>query len=129
MSSAAHPPSQISDEELLVHSERQRQRRADVDSKQALVAELLGQSACEGLLVLRPENVAWLTAGATSFAAADPAEAPALYFSPENRWLLSANVDTQRLFDLELDGLGFQLKEWPWHWGRSQCLADLCEGK
>jgi Xaa-Pro aminopeptidase len=125
----ATAPGQISDEELLAQTERQRQRRADIDFKQSLVAEILTKSASEGLLVLRPENVAWLTGGSMAFGANDPAEAPALYFSPENRWLLSANVDTQRLFDFELDGLGFQLKEWPWHWGRSQCLADLCEGK
>jgi Xaa-Pro aminopeptidase len=38
-------------------------------------------------------------------------------------------VDTQRLFDEEIDGLGFQLKEWPWHWGRAQLLADLSQGR
>src|SRR5207302_9555624 len=47
----------------------------------------------------------------------------------EGRWALSSNVDSQRLFDEELDGLGFQLKEWPWHWGRAQLLADLCQGR
>jgi Xaa-Pro dipeptidase len=54
---------------------------------------------------------------------------PGLFYSPEQRWLLCSNPDTQRLFDEELDGLGFQLKEWPWHWGREQLLADLCQGK
>ena len=34
-----------------------------------------------------------------------------------------------RLFDEEIDGLGFQLKEWPWHWGREQFLADLCANR
>src|SRR5262249_38733678 len=55
--------------------------------------------------------------------------APALYFTGEGRWVLCANVDSQRLFDEEVDGLGFQLKEWPWHWGRDQLLADLCQGR
>jgi hypothetical protein len=54
---------------------------------------------------------------------------PVLYFSPESRWVISSNVDSQRLFDEELDGLGFQLKEWPWHWGRQQLLADLCQNR
>src|ERR1019366_6841666 len=53
----------------------------------------------------------------------------ALYFTPDARWLLSSNVDSQRLFDEEIDALGFQLKEWPWHLERAQLLADLCQGR
>src|SRR5262245_15638677 len=104
-------------------------RRADLDPKQAQVAALLEQAGCEGLLVLGPENFAWLTGGATSHGATAPADAPALYFTADQRWLLSGNVDSQRLFDEEIDGLGFQLKEWPWHWGRAQLLSDLCQGR
>src|SRR5262249_56257633 len=44
-------------------------------------------------------------------------------------WVLCSNVDSLRLFDEEVDGLGFQLKEWPWHWGREQFLADLCHNR
>src|SRR5436309_7887894 len=54
---------------------------------------------------------------------------PCLYFTADSRWLLCSNVDTQRLFDEEIDGLGFQLKEWPWHWGREQLLIDLCQNR
>ena len=39
-------------------------RRADVEAKQARVATLLQEAGCEGLLVLEPENFAWLTSGA-----------------------------------------------------------------
>ncbi len=104
-------------------------RRADLDGKQAQVATLLHQVGCEGLLVLDQENFGWLTSGAAARGVLDPAELPALYFTPEQRWLISCNVDTQRLFDEELDGMGFQLKEWPWQWGREQLLADVCHGR
>ena len=104
-------------------------RRADVDAKQARVAAFLQEVGCEGLLVLDPDNFAWLSSGATPRGTLDPGEHPALYFSPDQRWLISSNVDTQRLFDEEMDGLGFQLKEWPWHWGREQLLGDLCQGR
>src|SRR5581483_3847371 len=104
-------------------------RRSDVEAKQAVVAGLLKDAGCDGLLVLQPENFAWLTAGAAARGILDPGTMPALYFSAEGRWLLSSNVDTQRIFDEEIDGLGFQLKEWPWHWGRTQLLADLCQGR
>lgn len=104
-------------------------RRADLDAKQDRVAALLQEVGCDGLLVLEPENFAWLSGGATVRGVLDPSGGPVLYFNPEYRWALSANVDSQRLFDEELDGLGFQLKEWPWHWGREQLMADLCQGR
>jgi Xaa-Pro dipeptidase len=104
-------------------------RRADVEYKQQLVAQLLTLTGCDGLLVLKPENFSWLTAGGASRGVVDDEALPALYYTAESRWVLCANVDTQRLFDEELDGLGFQLKEWPWHWGRTQLLLDLCQGR
>ncbi len=104
-------------------------RRADVEGKQVLMAGLLQEVGCDGLLILEPENFAWLSGGGASRGTIDSDSLPGLYFTGEGRWLLSANVDSQRLFDEELDGLGFQLKEWPWNWGRVQLLADLCQGR
>jgi hypothetical protein len=104
-------------------------RRADADAKQALVGALLDEIKCEGLLVLEPENFAWLSSGGAARGIVDEGEMPALYYSQEGRWALCSNVDTQRLFDEEIDGLGFQLKEWPWHWGRAQLLNDLFQGR
>jgi Xaa-Pro dipeptidase len=104
-------------------------RRADVEAKQARVSELLTSVGCDGLLVLEPENFGWLTAGGAARGVADPAASPCLYFTTEGRWVVCGNVDTQRLFDEELDGLGFQLKEWPWYLGRAQFLSELCQGR
>jgi Xaa-Pro dipeptidase len=104
-------------------------RRLDVDAKMPLVAGLLQQTGCEGLLLLEAENVAWLTSGAMDRGRPDPASAPALYSNGDQRWLLASNADSQRLFDEEIDGLGFQLKEWPWHWGRDQLIADICQNR
>jgi len=104
-------------------------RRGDVESKQALMSGLLQEVGCDGLLILEPENFAWLSAGASARGTIDQAALPGLYFSGEGRWLICSNVDSQRIFDEELDGLGFQLKEWQWHWGRTPFLADLCQGR
>ncbi len=101
-------------------------RRVDVEAKQVRVAALLREVGREGLLLLDPVNVAWLTSGASARGVLDPATAPAVYCTAEGRWLIASNVDSQRMFDEDLEGLGFQLKEWPWHWGREQFLADLC---
>lgn len=104
-------------------------RRADVEEKQTWVAGLLQETRCDGLLALEPENFAWLTAGGTPRGVVDPREMPAVYYTAEGRWILSGNMDSQRIFDEEVDGLGFQLKEWPWHLGRETLLADLCNGR
>ncbi len=104
-------------------------RRSDVEAKQLQIAALLRDIGCDGLLALQPEHFAWLTSGGAARGILDPQAMPALYYTQEGRWLLSCNVDSQRLFDEELDGLGFQLKEWPWQWGRQQLLTDLCQGR
>jgi Xaa-Pro dipeptidase len=104
-------------------------RRTDVEAKQARIATLLQEAGCDGLLVLQPDNFAWLTGGGAARGILDTDTMPALYFTPDGRWLLSSNVDSQRIFDEEIDGLGFQLKEWPWHQDRAQLLADLCQGR
>jgi hypothetical protein len=104
-------------------------RRTDIDAKHGRVTALLRDVGCDGLLVLRPENFAWLISGSPPRGVLDSAARPALYFSQEGRWLLCSNADTQRYFDEEIDGLGFQLKEWPWHWGRLPLLADLTQGR
>jgi Xaa-Pro aminopeptidase len=104
-------------------------RRADIDAKQARLAALLRDSGRDGLLLMEPENVAWFTAGATPRGHIDPHTQPAVLCTGESRWLIASNVDSQRMFEEELDGLGFQLKEWPWHWGREQFLADLCANR
>lgn len=104
-------------------------RRADVDAKQALVASLLRDTGREGLFVFEPENFAWLTAGAVAHGSLDPAMQPALYLNADQRWLLASNADSQRLFDEELDGLGFQLKEWPWYMSRASYVSSWAQGR
>ena len=104
-------------------------RRADIDGKQARVAALLQEVGSDGLLVLEPENFSWLTSGGTAGGGLDPDELPALFYTADQRWVLSSNVDSQRLFDEEVNGLGFQVEEWPWQKGRKKFLEDFCADK
>jgi Xaa-Pro aminopeptidase len=119
----------MSNEPVVGDVETGSDRRTDIDGKQAKVAALLQEAACEGLLVLEPENFAWLTSGAAARGVLNPDELPAVYFNADQRWVISANVDSQRLFDEELNGLGFLLKEWPWYWGREHLLQELGAGR
>jgi hypothetical protein len=100
-------------------------RRLDIDAKQELIARLLHDCECEGLLVQHPANFRWLTAGASPAGLSGRDEAPALFFNAHQRWLLASATDSSRLFADELDGLGFQVKEWHWSASREQLLADL----
>ena len=78
-------------------------RRADIDAKTGRVAALLREVGCEGLLLLEPENVAWLGSGALARGVLDPAAEPALYCNGEQRWVIASNADAQRIFDEEVD--------------------------
>ncbi len=119
------PPTETGEFQLPTVSDR----RTDVDVKTARIGALLQAADCEGLVLFEPENLAWLTSGATLRGVPDPASAPAAYCNGEQRWLVAGNADSQRLFDEEIDGLGFQLKEWPWHWGRDRLLTELCQSR
>ena len=102
-------------------------RRADIDAKHAVITKLIQDAGCDGLLIVLPENFAWLTSGAMSGGTLSDSAHPCLFYFGDNRFVLCSNADTQRIFDEEIDGLGFQLKEWPWQQGRNQLLIDICQ--
>lgn len=104
-------------------------RREDVERKQLILARLLTDTETEGVLLLEPMNFRWFTSGSLLRGTFGLDEFPGLYVNSTQRWLLCTNTDTQRFFDEELDGLGFQVKEWPWSGNREQHLADLCFGR
>ncbi len=104
-------------------------RRADIDAKQSLIAQALADLGCDGAVLLMPAHVAWFTGGLTSRGLIADTDRPGIYTTGRARWLLCANTDTRRLFDEELDQLGFQLKEWPWPTGRAALLGELASGK
>lgn len=104
-------------------------RRADIDAKQAALLPILEEMECEALLLLMPAHVSWFTSGANVRGLIADSERPAIYTNGRQRWLICSNVDTQRLFDEELDRLGFQLKEWNWETGRSDLLASVAAGR
>jgi Xaa-Pro aminopeptidase len=110
-------------------TDRTAARRADIDAKQELVAGVLTAMGCESAVLLMPAHVAWFTAGLNVRGLIADSERPGVYTNGRQRWLLCSNVDTQRLFDEELDLLGFQLKEWVWGLGRSDLLYNITLGR
>jgi hypothetical protein len=115
--------------EITVPTDPLDRRRADIDAKQARVATILADMGCEGVILLVPAHVAWFTGGINVRGLIAETERPGVYTNGKQRWLICSNVDTQRLFDEELDGLGFQVKEWQWSTGRALLLGELAAGK
>ena len=54
-------------------------------------------------MLLMPAHVAWFTADLNVRGLIADSERPAIYTNGRQRWLICSNVDTQRLFDEELD--------------------------
>ena len=104
-------------------------RRSDIDAKQAILGRVIAELNCEAVVLLMPAHVAWFTSGMNVRGLIADGERPGIYTNGRQRWLLCSNTDTQRLFDEELDGLGFMLKEWPWPSGRATLLGELVAGK
>lgn len=105
------------------------ERVDDVADRHRLLADLIRQHQLDALLLARPENIAWLTGGAEVTRSASSEIAARLFVTPEARLLVTNNVESQYLFDRELPGLGFQLKERPWFEPPDQLANDLCRGR
>jgi Xaa-Pro dipeptidase len=104
-------------------------RRADVDAKQKILARIINDMQCEGAVLLMPAHVSWFTGGMTVQGYIADGERPGIYTNGIQRFLVSSCIDSLRIFEEELDGLGFQLKEWQWSAGRGSPLGDLIAGK
>jgi Xaa-Pro dipeptidase len=104
-------------------------RRADIDAKQDILAPILEELGCEAMLLFMSAHVSWFTSGLNIRGLFAESERAGVYTNGRQRWLLCSNIDTQRLFDEELDQLGFQLKEWTWEGGRADLLAHVTVGR
>ena len=105
------------------------ERLDDISDRQIALAGLLREKSLDALLISRPENFAWLTCGADAARTSAVEPTARLFVTPEARVLVTNNVESQYLFDRELPGLGFQLKERPWFEPVDQLARDLCRGR
>ena len=83
----------------------------------------------DALLLQKPSNLSWFTSGGDCSRSGSTETTAALFITSEARVLLCSNVDSGNLFDREVPGLGFQLKERPWHEAKSVLVEDLCRGR
>jgi hypothetical protein len=104
-------------------------RTTEVARRHRLIAEFLKKEGYSALLLQHPANFAWLTVGGGAVRCETNGCGPALFVTSDARVVVCNNVDTPLIFEHEVAGLGFQLKERPWSEPRSVMVADLCRGR
>ncbi|QVL32931.1 M24 family metallopeptidase [Telmatocola sphagniphila] len=100
-------------------------RRSDVDARQVELSKILVHAGCDWCLLFDPANISWITAGMQFYEWYPESEKPVIFVNLMNRSVICSTMDTQPLFDNDLDGLGFGVKEYPWHLGRDRYLEQL----
>ena len=126
MTILVEPPPFQSSGELPVFS---LERATDIDQKHEKVAKFLKTNRYSALLLQRPSNLAWFTSGADFTRCGSSETVASLFLMPDARVLLTNNSDSAQFFEGTLSGLGFQLKERPWHESPSVLVEDLCRGR
>lgn len=104
-------------------------RYQEVERKHKLLAEYLQLKQLDALVLERPENFAWLTHGGNCLRFGTSETTATLFITRDARVVLCNVVDSGQLFDREVPGLGFQVKERPWTEHRDVLIADLARGR
>lgn len=104
-------------------------RADEVQQKHELLNEYLELKRLDSLLILDPANFSWLTAGAENYREDAGRPIAGLLVTNEARVILCNNVDSGQIFDHQLAGMGFLLKERHWTEDLSILLKDVCRGR
>lgn len=105
------------------------ERADEVQRKHELLAEYLKLNGYDALLIRDPANYSWLTAGGENQRQAESNQIAAILVTQDARVLLCGNTDSGQIFDRDLMGLGFLLKERSWTECLSTLLSDVCRGR
>ena len=105
-------------------------RRDDVEEKHQRIRDYLDETGHDAVVLGMADSVAWFTSGGDL--GQDLGCGPAsilLFVNRTCRAVIADNVQSSRVFEEELAGLGFQLKERPWYDDPFQVVAELCHNK
>lgn len=106
------------------------ERREDVDEKHRRIIGYLDERGLDAVVLTRADSVAWFTAGGDLCQDLGGDHASVMIFVNRNsRAVLADNVQSARVFEEELAGLGFQLKERPWYEDPVDVVTELSHGK
>lgn len=101
-------------------------RRIEVDAKHRRVIDFLQAHDYDAALLTRSDSIAWFTAGGDlNRHLASELGSVAIFVNRACRAVLADNVQSARVFEEEVAGLSFQLKERPWYQDGSRIIAEL----
>jgi len=105
-------------------------RRDEVDESHRRVVGFLQALGRDALVLTRADSIAWFSAGAdVTLDLTSEGGSVALFVNGSTRSILADNVQSARVFEEELAGLGFHLKERPWHQDPGRIIAELTHHK
>lgn len=104
-------------------------RAVEIERRQKLMNGFLEEKKLDALLLTCPSNFAWFTVGGDSSRGSWNDVVASLFLTHDARVIATRNTDSGQLFDRELSGLGFQLKERLWQEDREVLMSDLCRGR
>jgi Xaa-Pro dipeptidase len=105
-------------------------RRDDVEEKHQRIREFLDASGNDAVVLGLADSAAWFTSGGDlGQILGSDRSAIVLFINRTCRAVIADNVQSNRVFEEELAGLGFQLKERPWYDDPHQMVAELCHNK
>jgi Xaa-Pro aminopeptidase len=107
-----------------------RRRRDDIELKHQRVRDYLDSSDHDAVVLGRADSVAWFTSGGDlAHGMTSDYSSVLLFINKTSRAVISDNVQSSRVFEEELAGLGFQLKERPWFDDPFRAVSELCHNK
>ena len=106
-----------------------KRRAADVTEKHERVRALLEASGADAVLLQDPANIAWFASGADLSRFASDSCQTSLFITADARLFATNSVDSAQLFEREVFGLGFQLKQREWFQPHASLVEDLCRGR
>jgi len=105
-------------------------RREDIEEKQRRIAAFLDQTQQDAVVLGRADSVSWFTSGGDLGQHLGPELSTVLlYINRGSRAVITDNVQSARVFEEELAGLGFQLKERPWFEDPQRVIDELGHNK
>jgi Xaa-Pro dipeptidase len=107
-----------------------KRRREDIEIKHQRIREFLDRTDQDAVVLGRADSVSWFTSGGDLGQGCGSEFSSILLFINRNsRAVITDNVQSSRVFEEELAGLGFQLKERPWFDDPFRIVAELCHNK
>jgi Xaa-Pro aminopeptidase len=117
------PTADHGDEEL-------QRRREDVEFKHEKIRKFLDETGHDAVVLGMGDTIAWFTSGGDlNQSLCGDQSSILLFINRTSRAVIADNVQSSRVFEEELAGLGFQLKERPWYDDPYQVISELCHNK